>query len=583
MSDLSRSFDEYSSDTTIDESFVEYSSNTTIEESFDEYSSDTTIEESFEDSVDEGSPDREKFLKNCTNDKITICTGFPEKKNIQTIEIPFPKSGFISLPTSNKFPFHRKNKTNKHREYSYQDTMRLIDDIFLMNYWDKKNKHATLVNSYQIKQWTNYFKNVEFTNIKHIGINKIQKIILKYINNIHNNIEDIILNILALGNGKISLCGGSIVNLLSKGENVGDWDLFFHNVTIEEADELLDTCLQYLKSIDKHITYSRSLGVLTVNIDYDQYEIQFIKRIYETKDQILLGFDLASCRLGFNLQDGLFATICGGLAIATGTFPLDLTQRSTSFRYRLDKYVNRGFSILIPGIDPMLCDNIHTPDGVLSVNKNDKCYFIDDPNKLDSSDYTGENYMNYHMISKNKLHYVTFTSKKLDDVMKLNDDFVTRDIKCTQIFQKYKNVIDGIKFEPDRNFLGDKYEDFVRAICIENNQEKAKQIWRTRGEWYIKQGLECAKLCKEEPWKYKDPGSQSFGKFSPIIEDPRKWYGDNYQTIQIGLKMDRFQAWMDCIKNIDYINNVPQEILKYIQCYWFKTEVDDAYDRLFKL
>lgn len=545
-----------------------------------EYSSDTTIEDSFEDSFEESIED--KSFKNYENNKIIICSGFPKKQAGSTI--PLPKRDIEYVLAKNILPFsgeYKLRKENRYKEYSHQNTMGLIDDIFLLNYYDKKNKHATLVNIDQIKQWRNYFKNTEFPNVKHIGTNKIHKSTSKHVDNIGDNLDDVILNILMIGNGKISLCGGAIVQLLSTGKNRGDWDFFFHDVTIEEADKILDMCLEHLRvSTNEDITYSRSLGVLTVTIGYDDYEIQFIKRIYETKDQVLLGFDLAACRLGFNLQDGLFATVCGGLAITTGTFPLDLTQRSTSFRYRLDKYVNRGFSILIPGVDPLFRESIDTADGELCFNHNNKCWFNNEGNKLDESDYTGENYMNYHMIRENKLHYVTFSSQKLDDIMKLDDKFITKQIKCTSIFEKYNYSIDGIKFVQDRNFLGDKYEDFFQAICIEDNQDKAKKIWKRRGEWYIEQGLECAKLCKEEPWKYKDPGSQSFGKFSPIIEDPRKWYGDNYVPVQVGLKMDRFQAWMDCIKNIDYITNVPKEILKYIEHYWFKGEVSDAYNRL---
>lgn len=45
---------------------------------------------------------------------------------------------------------------------SYKDTMKLIDYIFISNYWDKKKGNAILVDSLQILNWMDHFKNINF-------------------------------------------------------------------------------------------------------------------------------------------------------------------------------------------------------------------------------------------------------------------------------------------------------------------------------------------------------------------------------------------------------------------------------------
>ena len=50
--------------------------------------------------------------------------------------------------------------------FSYEDTMKLIDNIFISNYWDKKRGNAVLVNDEQILKWIKYFE-----HIKHFEFN----------------------------------------------------------------------------------------------------------------------------------------------------------------------------------------------------------------------------------------------------------------------------------------------------------------------------------------------------------------------------------------------------------------------------
>lgn len=471
------------------------------------------------------------------------------------------------------------NKPIRHFGECSDDVLKLINDIFLCNYWDKKIKNAKLIDVNQILMWTDYFKDKTFNDISHLKIdcygpkfNDISRNLKTIGGSIERNYP-LVYELLKLSNGRISLCGGSIVNLIFQGYNGADWDLFFHCDSVEEADELLNDCMDYIQqNVKSKITYSRSQGVQTVN--YNRKNIQFIRRIYKSKDQVLLGFDLAGSRLGYNIKDGLFATIDGAMALAMKSFAIDVTRRSLSFRYRIEKYLRKQFTILLPGLPEVLENEVVTPDGTLYINNGSKMHFGTDYMK--EPDYDGTWYMNYYMINNEKYHNVTFGSQNLDEINDLPDNFIIKSFIDLKSF--YGADRSKYNLEYRRGFLGDKLDDFEKMINVD--EEKAFQIWEERGQWYIEKGLECAKLCKEHPWKYKNPGEQSFGTFSPIIGNPREWYGENYLSVEIGLKMDRFQAWMDCIKNIEYMN-IPKDIFRIICNYWLKAEVDMARDRLF--
>src|SRR5205085_9221114 len=191
-------------------------------------------------------------------------------------------------------------------------------------------------------------------------------------------------------------------------------DLFFHCESIGEADDLLDKCMKYIGSLAlKKICYKRSQYVQTIKI-LNTLSIKFIRRVYKTKDQILLGFDLAGSRLGWNPKDGLFATICGALAFAMRGFALDLTRRNISFGHRINKYIHKGFHILLPGVSVL--NNIETPDGILKFHKDKQFSFCTTITEKSSDDNDNDKFINWVLICDGRDENVTFLSNKLDDI-----------------------------------------------------------------------------------------------------------------------------------------------------------------------
>lgn len=480
---------------------------------------------------------------------------------------------------------------------SYDEIIAIIDNIFICNYWEKKIGRSRLVGLEQFNKWKGYFDSIQTHNL---DIPRLSSDIFptngNFVNIGQEKLPYIINELLLIGEGKISLCGGALVSIFQD-SYIEDYDIFFHCQSVDEADKILNDCCVYIENNNYRVTYKRSQGVLTVEIA--NMKIQFIRRVYQGKDQILLGFDMAGCRLGYNPIDGFFATICGALAVCMKSFPLDITQRSMSFKHRLEKYTGKGFSILLPGLPIHLDKDIKTADGRLLYNSKDKShkfkskyddnynrihdteYEDKDEEEFNDSDYEGI-WSNWYIISKERFHNVTFESENYDEICNLPDELVKKSINQGTLFRIRASEM-TMKAKTVYNFMGDNYNEYNVTRYVKGNKRLADKLWKERCDYYIEKAKDCAKLCIEEPWKYKNPESQSFGKFSPIIENPRKWYGEHYQSVEVGLKMDKFQALMDCRKNIYYINNVPTEIFKIICEYWLKAEVDLARDKLYAL
>jgi hypothetical protein len=467
---------------------------------------------------------------------------------------------------------------------SYKDTMKLIDYIFISNYWDKRKGNAILVDSLQISKWIDHFKDTKFDILmtKSLPYNYDLKENMSNIPITICNKYNIIYEILLLGGGKISLCGGSLIELIDHNYNSGDWDLFFHCETVDEADKLLNNCLELIENNKSNgmiddVSHLKTQRVHTV--EYGRTTIQFIKRVYKSKDQVLLGFDLAPSRIGYNPIDGLYTTVCGGLSIAMRQFPLDTTQRSMSFGYRLTKYIDKGFNVSYPGISPSFDSSIMTPDGKLEY-RDGKLKFICKrgfESDYESNDSDRGKHLNWFYISSEKYHLITFEGD-LNDVTELTDKFVKKSIKANLLFGMNRYHIGTINISTNKLFLGDQYKDFINAYIINGDEKKACQIWKDRCQWYIEKGIEIAQSCKINSWKIENPGSQSFGKFNPILEHPRMWYGDNYQSVEVGIKTPQFKTVVNYLINI-----IPEDLINLIFDFWLEAEVNLARHYLFSL
>lgn len=486
-----------------------------------------------------------------------------------------------------------------------RDILSIINDIFLTNYWCTRKNMINITSDYivginEINEWSRFFNKIKSYDINYIGYQHyrdggVDSMKQLHIYTIESFIKDNmkpVYDILNIGNGKISLCGGAIISILY-GQMPNDYDLFFHSDSVDEINNIFDECMVYLDNLNpKCASYSRSQYVMNVKVNADNFygDIQFMKKVYKTKEQILFGFDLSPSRLGYNPKDGIFATICGAMAFSMRAFAIDSSTRSKSFGYRLDKYCyTKQYQVLIPQLqnDLIFDDKIEIFD-TINISKSSD---YDGRTRFKITDYVSKNDDYINTNNNNNLVYliekdyanITFSSKDLQIITELPDSFIEEEmINNTNSFEK-PSLRDNIGKKDAKTFLDGKYEEFAIAYFIEENDKKADDIWLEKVNYYINISKECTRNIKDNPdknyykgWKYLNSGNKYFGQNYPVNTPPSKYY----KPLLTGINHDKFQAFMDCRKNIEYISNLPKEIFCLICEYWLKYEVEDARKRL---
>ena len=112
-----------------------------------------------------------------------------------------------------------------------------------------------MVDQEQITKWVKYFGKCEYDIDMIYGRRGliVPNILKKDI-----SLPEHIYRILKIGGSNISICGGSVIDLLSNKIH-NDYDIFFHCKTVDKAEEILNKCLNYLESINNNnISYSSS-------------------------------------------------------------------------------------------------------------------------------------------------------------------------------------------------------------------------------------------------------------------------------------------------------------------------------------
>lgn len=131
--------------------------------------------------------------------------------------------------------------------------------------------------------------------------------------------------------------------------NFGDLDFFIYGLsTEEEATKRAFKLLNDLK--DKQCKFVRTRGSITMYSGDQKIKIQVILRLYKSPSEILHGFDLGSCAVGFD-GDRLIFTTLSKFCFTYSVNIVDTSRRSTTYEQRLIKYYERGFSIVLPGLD----------------------------------------------------------------------------------------------------------------------------------------------------------------------------------------------------------------------------------------
>eukprot|EP01060_Flectonema_neradi_P006537 TRINITY_DN1442_c1_g3_i1.p1 TRINITY_DN1442_c1_g3~~TRINITY_DN1442_c1_g3_i1.p1 ORF type:complete len:1977 (+),score=404.23 TRINITY_DN1442_c1_g3_i1:58-5931(+) len=94
----------------------------------------------------------------------------------------------------------------------------------------------------------------------------------------------------------------------------------------------------------------RTPHAVTILGEYPFRHVQIVLRMYQSPAEVLLGFDVDSCAVGYD-GDVVWASPRARRAINKQINTVDLTRRSLTYEIRLAKYAKRGFGVLIPGFD----------------------------------------------------------------------------------------------------------------------------------------------------------------------------------------------------------------------------------------
>jgi len=107
------------------------------------------------------------------------------------------------------------------------------------------------------------------------------------------------------------------------------------------------------------VTCIRSTHAVTIVCEWPQRytlldemlirHIQIILRLYSSPSEILAGFDVDACAVGYNGSQ-VYAAPRAFISLVTQSISVDMSRRSPSYELRLAKYARRGFEIFVPDL-----------------------------------------------------------------------------------------------------------------------------------------------------------------------------------------------------------------------------------------
>lgn len=145
-----------------------------------------------------------------------------------------------------------------------------------------------------------------------------------------------------------------------------DIDLFIYGLTPEQANDKLLEIEATLKVFhDKHgisaVESVRTRHAITFISQYPFRNIQVILRCYKSPAEVLLGFDIDCCAVGYD-GSTVWAAPRAARALKMRYNLFDLDRRSKTYEARLIKYGKRGYAIALPKLDISRIQNAFKPE-----------------------------------------------------------------------------------------------------------------------------------------------------------------------------------------------------------------------------
>jgi len=352
----------------------------------------------------------------------------------------------------------------------------------------------------------------------------------------------------------VLVAGGCVSSILMKDTSYKDVDIFIYGLDTKQADEKVKYLIDFLS---KHGNEDISVQERTndvvktknvINIYHASHcnDIQIILRLYKTKSEVLHGFDIGSCAVGFDGKDVLFTSL-SKFTYETMCNIVDVTRRSLTYEHRLVKYFQRRFNIILPDLDisKMTLKTNTLPYCSIHVRYmkgNLLCGKINTQNE--DSDYWSplptypfflyENTKfryNIEMLLQDKPESMIGTLIKEGTYYYLSEDRISSFYKELpgmildqgkfryEFVQKYLSIpvseVSTRLFDEGRTKK--EMRSYIESAC---NLECKAQLnrWKTIMESEVN--------LNSLNWMIENPGKQFTSSFNPVFSNPQEWYGN---------------------------------------------------------
>ena len=365
------------------------------------------------------------------------------------------------------------------------------------------------------------------------------------------------------------IAGGAVCNMIMNGcminkDHPNDIDIFVYGLDEASAEERIYRFIKELVG-KQSFHYIRTAKVITFYADCDKYQI--ILRLYESKSQILHGFDIGSCAVGFDGKNILTTTL-GAFAYKNRLNVLDLTRRSTTYETRLSKYMMRNkFGIVLTGI-PKACipewfandkENTFIRLKYCTIYKSsmngkkiigrltDKLQLVtadyDESEKYFSNDICDSTYFNclkMFVAEETGKHEFVYITTILDEINTHPPNI--SEVAIYKYFEGIKTKIRAKKMQLTKcvDVLKNHKEWLIEYVMMyQKDPDAAENFLCDRIDDIANSYISLVqKYAKYEPikWHTINPGTQISGSFNPAVVTHEEWYDGSAPNPKISIR-----------------------------------------------
>jgi hypothetical protein len=344
----------------------------------------------------------------------------------------------------------------------------------------------------------------------------------------------------------VLIAGGSIASMIHGVRKISDIDMFIYGLDESQATERVERMLQEIVKNQDYCELFRNNYCVTVK--GGDYTYQIIFRLYKNIQEILDGFDIGCCCVGF---DGTTVHLNerGKFSHEHNANIVDITKRSSTYEYRLRKYLTRGYSLVMPRLNvnslktqyfkyglAEVCELPYLPFSYRKIEGNiiylDKYLTVDEESP---SDYGNDDvadmaacYANLYNLLHDKSYFIATSNKP--DVLRRPPNINVGVI--TYIYNRMKKNV--LTSKPNMKILSryitvlPAHEIIYEMYQATDSKEYIDNLFNTQKRIAIEKMQLISESFKKIQWRVVDPGAQAYGSFNPITTSDQEWYGSYF-------------------------------------------------------